>query len=167
MRLEQRYAPRIAGVLAAALLLAAGVPPAQADPKRLYLNSYGSSWGLWARGSCLLEAHEGGLTLVLEELTLEPNHNYPQALEIAGFRLASVLLDAATGDRKAAAPAIGPRRDHAAALIPGQKTLVRGLQLELPSGQAAASGQVRLLLLQVLTPSGAAFEIEVTPIDGG
>ena len=167
MRLEHRYAPRVFGVLAVALLLAAGGPPAQADPKRLYLNSYGSSWGLWARGSCLLEETEGGLTLVLEELTLEPNHNYPQAFEIAGFRLASVLLDAATGDRKAVAPAVGPRRDHPANLMPGQKTLVRDLRLELPLGQAAFSEQLRLLLLQVLTPSGAAFEIEVVPIGGG
>lgn len=161
------YAPRILGAAAFVLLLAVAVPPAQAGAKRLYLSSYGSSWGLWVRGSCLLEERDGGLLLELEELTLEPNHNYPQAFEIAGFRLASVPIEKTTGDRKAVPPAAGPQAAHPASLAPGMKTLVTGLRLELPAGRPPASGDRRLLLLQILTPSGAAFEVEVTKLNGG
>ncbi len=158
------YALKLA--VAVALLLALAVPSAQAGAKRLYLNSYGSGWGLWVRGTCLLEQRDDRLILELEELTLEPNHNYPQAFEIAGFRLASVRLDAATGDRASEPPATGPQAEHPKSLAPGKKTLVEGLRLELPVGQPPASREVRLLLLQVVVLSGAAFEIEVTPLRG-
>ena len=140
-------------------LLALWSPPAVA--KRLYINTYGSDWGLWVRGHCLLEERDGKQVLELEEVALEPNRRYPQTLEVAGFRLAATYLDAISGEPLPGRGMAGPRTDHALALAPGDKKTVTGLVLELPRLAPPGAGELRLLLLQVVMASGTPFAVEV------
>ena len=146
-------------------LLALWSPAAGAE--WLYINTYGSDWGLWVRGHCLLEERDGRQVLELEEVALEPNRRYPQALEVAGFRLAASYLDVATGEPLGDRGATGPEAAHAISLAPGEKQTVRGLVLELPRLAPPRPGELRLLLLQVVMASGTAFAVEVTRTERG
>ncbi len=141
--------------------------PCLAAAERLYINTYGSDWGLWVRGHCVLEVRDERLALELEEVALEPNRRYPQALEVTGFRLAATYLDRATGEPLGGRGATGPQSDHAVSLAPGQKQTVRGLILELPQLSPPTAGELRLLLLQVVMASGTSFAVEVARADGG
>ncbi len=141
--------------------------PRLAAAERLYINTYGSYWGLWVRGHCVLEVRDEGLALKLEEVALEPNRRYPQALEVTGFRLAATYLDRATGEPLGGRGATGPQTDHALSLAPGQKKTVTGLVLELPRLAPPGVGEQRLLLLQVVMASGTSFAVEVARADGG
>ena len=140
--------------------------PSPAAAERLYINTYGSDWGLWVRGHCLLEERDGRQVLELEDIALEPNRRYPQALEIVGFQLATTYLDSTTGDPISDRGATGRQTDHAFALAPGEKKTVAGLVLELPKPSPPAAGELRLLLLQVVMASGTSFAVEVTRTDG-
>jgi len=140
---------------------------AGAATERLYINTYGSDWGLWVRGHCLLEARDGRQVLELEEITLEPNRRYPQALEVAGFRLATSYLNVATGEPLPGRGATGPETAHLISLAPGEKQTVTGLVLELPQFSPPAAGELRLLLLQVVMASGTSFVVEVARDKGG
>ncbi len=145
-------------------LLALWSPPAAA--KRLYINTYGSDWGLWVRGHCLLEERGGKQVLELEAVALEPNRRYPQALEVAGFRLAAAYLDSTSGEPLPDRGVAGPQVDLALALAPGDKKTVTGLVLELPRPAVPGAGELRLLLLQVVMASGTPFAVEVTRTEG-
>ena len=137
-----------------------------AAAERLYINTYGSDWGLWIRGHCLLEARDGRQVLELEAVDLEPNRGYPQALEIAGFRLAVTYLDATSGEPLPDQGVKGPRSDHAVALAPGEKKTVADLVLELPPVPAPGAGELRLLVLEVVMASGTSFAVEVARAEG-
>ncbi len=141
--------------------------PCLAAAERLYINTYGSDWGLWVRGHCVLEERDGRQVLELEEVALEPNRRYPQALEVTGFRLAAAYLDRATGEPLGGRGATGPRSDHAVSLAPGEKQRVTGLVLELPQLSPPTAGELRLLLLEVVMASGTSFAVEVARADGG
>ncbi len=134
--------------------------------ERLYINTYGSDWGLWVRGHCLLEVRDDKLILELEEVALEPNRGYPQALEVAGFRLAVTYLDATSGEPLPDRGAKGPRSNHAVALAPGEKKTVAGLLLELPGLDPPKAGELRLLVLEVVMASGTSFAVEVARTEG-
>ncbi len=140
--------------------------PSSAAAERLYINTYGSDWGLWVRGHCVLEERDGRQVLELEDVALEPNRRYPQALEVAGFRLAATYLDAASGEPLGGRGATGPRTDHKVSLSPGEKQTVTGLVLELPRLAPPGAGEQRLLLLQVVMASGTSFAVEVARADG-
>ena len=142
-----------------------------AAAERLYVNTYGSDWGLWVRGHCLLGTRDGIAVLELEEVALEPNRGYPQALEVAGFRLAVAYLDAGLDAGSGAArrewEALGPEVAHAVALAPGEVEIVSGVVLDLPPLRPPGAGEVRLLLLQVVMASGTPFPVEVARVRGG
>ncbi len=127
----------------------------------VYVNTYGSDWGLWARGHCRLEVRAGVEVLVIEAVALEPNRNYPQALDVAGFRLAAAYLDKTTGEPLGRRDAEGPRVDYAVSLAPGEKHVVEDLVLRMPRGRPPGAEEARVLVLQILVGSGSAFEIEV------
>ena len=138
-----------------------------AAAERLYVNTYGSDWGLWVRGHCLLGTRDGIPVLELEEVALEPNRGYPQALEVAGFRLAVAYLDNGGGAAPRDWEAVGPEVAHAVALAPGEVEIVSGVVLELPPLRPPGPGEVRLLLLQVVMASGTPFSVEVARVQGG
>ncbi len=104
--------------------------------------------------------------LELEAVDLEPNRGYPQALEIAGFRLAVTYLDATSGEPLPDQGVKGPRSDHAVALAPGEKKTVADLVLELPPVPAPGAGELRLLVLEVVMASGTSFAVEVARAEG-
>ena len=135
-----------------------GSTAAAAEP--VYINSYGSDWGLWARGHCRLEVRAEAEVLVIEAVALEPNRNYPQPLEISGFRLAAGYLDKTTGEPLGGQVASGPRVDYAVTLEPDEKHVVKDLVLRMPRGRPPGANEARVLLLQILVGSGRAFEIE-------
>ena len=138
-----------------------------AAAERLYVNTYGSDWGLWVRGHCLLGTRDGQPVLELEEVALEPNRGYPQALEVAGFRLAVAYLDNGGAAARRDWEAVGPEVAHAVALAPGEVEIVSGVVLELPPLRPPGAGEVRLLLLQVVMASGTPFSVEVARVQGG
>ena len=154
-----------------AILLSLGLGPAPGVPSSvaaepIYVNTYGSDWGLWARGHCRLDLREDRVVLEIEAVALEPNRNYPQALQIGGFRLSASYLSTASGAALGGEGASGPRVDYAASLAPGQKHVVRGLVLEAPAGRPPGENEVRVLVLQIVMASGAAFAVEIARTEG-
>ncbi|MDJ0943080.1 MAG: hypothetical protein QNJ30_06430 [Kiloniellales bacterium] len=137
----------------------AGSMAEAAEP--VYINSYGSDWGLWARGHCRLDVRADVEVLEIEAVALEPNRNYPQTLEIAGFRLSAAYLDKTTGEPFGHQAASGPRVDYAVGLAPGEKHVVKDLILRMPRGRPPGANEARVLILQILVGSGSAFEIEI------
>ena len=146
-------------------LATTGAVSAASEP--VYVNTYGSDWGLWVRGHCRLEVRGEVEILVIEAVALEPNRNYPQPLEIAGFRLAAAYLDKTTGEPLGRQVASGPRVDYAVSLAPGEKHVVKDLVLRMPRGRRPGAKEARVLVLEILVGSRSAFEIEVARTLGG
>ncbi|MCG8594563.1 MAG: hypothetical protein MI785_09365 [Kiloniellales bacterium] len=143
------------------LLGLATAPSVSSAAEPIYINTYGSDWGLWARGHCLLSARAEVETLEIEAVTLQPNRNYPQALEIAGFGLSAAYVNAATGEPLGRQAASGPRIDYAVSLAPDGKHVVEDLILQVPRGRLPGAKAARVLVLHIFMSSGSAFEIEV------
>lgn len=141
-------------------------PRAAAPTEPFYVNTYASDWGLWARGHALRSETAESFRFEIEELTLEPNRNYPQTYEISGFRLAFTYRDKTTGDLAKAAGATGPRRGPFLKLFPNSKKAVADLALEVPKGRPPRAGETLVLELHIMTGNGGYLALEVGTIDG-
>ena len=71
---------------------------AEANASALYVNNYGSGWGLWLRGHYFLRETDNGYVLEVERISLEPNREYPQSFKISGFKLAYYFQDRESGE---------------------------------------------------------------------
>ena len=153
---------KVAGGITAILLVlgiattATSTITAAVDP--IYISTYGSNWGLWARGHCLLDAWGELGILKIETITLEPNRNYPQFFEITGFQLSVYYVNKITGEPLEGKIANGPRIDYTVSLGPGQEHIVKDLVLKVPDSGLPDRQGVRVLTLNILLGSGTAFE---------
>ena len=167
MRPRRPRRPRLAGLFfAAALCLAATARPAAAG-ERIFLNSFGSTWGLWARCYCVIHDDAVRHRLEIEELSLEPNRNDRQGFEIAGFRLAYYYLDKETDAYLPGAGASGPALDHALSLPPGTHGTTKDLFVEVPRGDPPGEGETLVVELQIITRGKAYFGLVVGEFEGG
>lgn len=152
------------------LLFAAGfcllMGPA-VSAERLYVNSFASDWGIWARGHCVLHDDGGRYRLEIEALDLEPNRSYPQTYEVSGFRLAYSYRDKGSGALAGDAGQSGLLTAHPLHLPPGETRTVTGLVLEVPRGRPPRAGEVLLLELHIVTGRGGYFTVAVGEFEGG
>lgn len=126
----------------------------------VYLNTYGSGWALWARGHSVRQDTGRTHVLKIRDLSLEPNHRYPQTFEIEALRLAYSYLDRTSGELVAPGNA-GPPIPYKVTVSEGEKQVIENVTLEVPRGQAARDGEVVVVELHLVTRSGGFFVITV------
>lgn len=135
--------------------------------EQLYVNTYGSDLGVWARGHCQLYGTVGKHRLEIEELSLEPNWNYQQSFSISGFRLAYSYRDKDTEEFVTDAGGAGPQMSRPLLLSANQKGLVKDLVLEVTRGRPPRSNEILLVELHIMISGGGYFTLVVRKIDDG
>ncbi len=147
-------------------LLLAVTAASQADAGPLYLNSYGSGWGVWLRGHYFLRETGRDYILEVERISVEPNRSYPQSFEISGFRLAYFYKDRRSGEALERDPVTGPPAAYRAKLQPAQPLIVEDMTIAVGKSVRPGENETLILELHVVTLSGASIGVQVGEFAG-
>ncbi|WP_282604404.1 hypothetical protein [Pelagibius sp. Alg239-R121] len=146
--------------MAMGLLLVFATPNAAAAGA-LYLNNYGSGWGLWLRGHYVLKETENDYVLEVERISVEPNRAYPQSFDISGFKLTYYFRDKDSGEALDRDVVAGPPAHFPAKLRPTEALIVEGVTMAVAKTTQPNANESLILELHVITTSGASIGVAV------
>lgn len=151
-------------ILRSLLLLFAAfilMSPAEASASALYVNNYGSGWGLWLRGHYFLRETDSEYLVEVERISVEPNREYPQNFEIAGFKLTYYLQDRESGEALERDGVAGPPAPYPATVMPSEPLIVEGVTVSIGKRVKLKAEETLILELHVVTTSGASIGVPV------
>lgn len=148
------------------LLLAALLPllllsPRDTNASALYMNNYGSGWGLWLRGHYFLRETDSDYVVEVERISVEPNREYPQNFEISGFKLAYYFQDRESGEALERDSVAGPPAPYPATVMPSEPLIVEGVTVSIGKWAQLKAQEALILELHVVTTSGASIGVPV------
>ena len=135
--------------------------PADTQASALYVNNYGSGWGLWLRGHYFLRETENEYLVEFERISVEPNREYPQNFEISGFKLAYYFQDRESGEALERDGVAGPPAPYPATLMPSKPLIVEGVTVSIGKWTQLKAEEALILELHVVTTSGASIGVPV------
>lgn len=149
--------------LTAGLLLGSAVSP-RAEMGALYLNNYGSGWGVWVRGHSVLKETDSDFVLEIERISVEPNRAYPQSFDISGFKLAYYFTDKESGTPLDQDIVAGPPTQYLAKLRPSQPLVIENMTIAVTKPVRTESAESLILELHVVTTSGVSIGVKVSEL---
>ncbi len=155
---------RFASLVLTASLLLAAFTPVRAEMGALYLNNYGSGWGVWLRGHSILRETDHDYILEVERLSVEPNRAYPQSFEISGFKLAYYFKDKESGEPLDENSISGISTPYPAKLHPSRPLVVENMTISVMKPAPADFSQSLVLELHVVTLSGVSIGVKVSEL---
>ncbi len=155
---------RFASFLLTASLFLGATVSARAEMGTLYLNNYGSGWGVWLRGHSVLKETEHDFVLEVERISVEPNRAHPQNFDISGFRLAYYFTDKESGETLEHEPITGPPTPYLAKLRPSQPLVIENMTIAVEKPLQPGSAESLILELHVVTASGVSIGIKVSEL---
>ncbi len=155
---------RFASLLLMASLLLGAAASARAEMETLYLNNYGSGWGVWLRGHSVLKETERDFVLEVERISVEPNRAYPQNFDISGFRLAYYFTDKESGETLEQDAISGPPTPYLAKLRPSQPLVIENMTIAVEKPVPPGSAESIILELHVVTTSGVSIGVKVSEL---